>query len=103
MVGDVADLLQHTVAEVVGLVRKWSVVVLHHDGYTAERTVAHVRSFVKSSIEALVDDRVERGVHLLDTSDGGFHQLGRRDLTVADHLGLRGCVEQCEIEHRPRR
>ena len=75
MVGDVADLLQQAVAEVVRLVRQRPVEVLHHDRHTAERTVGSVCRFVARAVEPLVDDRVQRGVHLLDARDRGIDQL----------------------------
>src|SRR5207248_1829499 len=60
------------------------------EGAAAGRLTRRSRA---SLVEHLVDDRVERGVVLLDATDGRFNQLGRRDVLFGHQLGQTESVE----------
>ena len=98
VIGDVADLLQQPVAEVVRLVGERPVEILHHDRHAAERAVGRVSvasSRARSKRSWMT--AFSAGLTLLDARDRGFDELDRCDLAVADQLRLRGRVDQRRV------
>jgi hypothetical protein len=65
--------------------------VLDDVGDATERAVRNSGLGSRSLVERN-DHGVERGVHGLDALDRRLDQLGRRDLAVANELGLLGCI-----------
>ena len=69
--------------------------ILEEHGNAAERSVGQFsRRLLDRGVEALGDDRVERGVGGLDTGDGGGHEFGRRDGARPNEVGLGDGVER---------
>ena len=100
MIGDVAEVAQHPVAEMQRLARERSVEILHDDRNPAERAVGRTGVGVGAGARvAPVDHRVELRVDRVDARERGVDELAWGGGAVADERSLRGGVEHGEIVH----